>query len=76
MKLCPMETEEVTQPEKNPFEHDRAMREYDVEFYMKCGLNQKEAIEYILNKLKVKQLWSKMSKNTFTNHVYANTNPK
>ena len=41
------------------------MQEYDVEFYMKCGLNKKEAIEYIINKLKVKELWSKMSQNQF-----------
>ena len=34
----------------------------DVEFYMKHGLSQNEAIEYIMNKLKVKQLWSIMSK--------------
>ena len=37
------------------------MRDYDVEFYMKRGLNKIEAIEYIKNKLSVKKLWSKMS---------------
>ena len=62
----PMETEEVsndkeTKPDKNPFDHDTIQRDYDVEFYMKRGLSQKEAIENIINKLKVKQLWSKMS---------------
>ena len=55
-----METEEVpndkeTKPEKNPFDHDTILRDYDVEFYTKRGLSQKEAIEYIINKLKVKQ---------------------
>ena len=47
--------------EKNPFKHETILKEYDVEFYMKRGLTQTEAIDYIINKLKVKQLWSKMS---------------
>ena len=41
---------------------DKIMRDYDVEFYMQRGLSKEEAIDYILNKLTVKQLWSKMSK--------------
>ena len=28
------------------FDHVKIMQEYDVEFYMKRGLNKKEAIEY------------------------------
>ena len=36
------------------------MREYDVEYYMKRGLTKKEAIDYIINKLTLKKLWSKM----------------
>ena len=47
--------------ENNPFKHETILKEYDVEFYMKRGLTQVEAIEYIINKLKVSQLWSKMS---------------
>ena len=46
---------------KNLTEDETIMRDYDVEFYMKNGLSQMEAIEYIKNKLKVKMLWSKMS---------------
>ena len=45
----------------NPLDEKTIMRDYDVEFYMKRGLSQMEAIEYIKNKLKVKMLWSKMS---------------
>ena len=44
-------------------EDDIITRDYDVEFYMKRGLSKLEAIVYIKNKLAVKKLWSKMSKN-------------
>ena len=52
---------ETKSPDHNQYAKDTIMREYDVEFYMKRGLSQNEAIEYIINKLKVKQLWSIMS---------------
>ena len=37
-------------------------REYDVDFYMKRGLSKTESIDYILNKLKIEKLKSKMSR--------------
>ena len=49
--------------EKLSPENECIMKEYDVEFYMKRGLNKIEAIEYIKYKLSVKKLWSKMTTN-------------
>ena len=43
-------------------EDETIVRDYDVESYMKRGLTKTEAINYIKNKLSVKNLWSKMSK--------------
>ena len=68
LKSRPITTEtsansDHTSPDMNPNEKDTIMRDYDVEFYMKRGLSQNEAIQYIFNKLMVKQLWSKICKN-------------
>ena len=53
---------ERSQEMKNLTEDEAIVRDYDVEFYMKRGLTKTEAINYIKNKLTVKNLWSKMRK--------------
>ena len=55
------EKQQSSRTEYQSPENEQIMRDYDVEFYMKRGLNKIEAIEYIKNKLSVKKLWSKMS---------------
>ena len=52
----------VNPMKKSLTEDETIMRDYDVEFYMNRGLTKNEAINYIKNKLSVKNLWSKMSK--------------
>ena len=54
------EKEQANERDKTSQEYEIIMKEYDVEFYMKRGLTKNEAIEYIMNKLTVKKLWSKM----------------